>query len=418
MSPVTLPSTEWRLIKSDSSEETDFLDATVVKAFNRFANRATAIIMDIDGTKALTYVKGYLVQIDAHPGGTADWEALIGGFVVDTIRHTDTLEIHILSHDFWLRKRSVFKNYTSKTISYILDDLIDDLTPLDWDAGLVSILNDLTVTRTWKGEKLDVVIRELANLSGDEEFGALSNRKFFFRQQQTETADRDFNDGEYSEAEWPERKQDEANKVSIYYGQPGSTGIVTVQDLAKQAELQALIGASDPVVIEMVANYPEVDNEDAARAKGYALLASKNLPLIGKLNSWNGYEITPGEVTHVEDPDSDIDGSFRIASIEYSYLNAETLVQVVEDYEGVLDTLVRMNEEVVRIDMKAADITATVVETVSISQPYKLAVTVKAYKQTVPDTMFIFGEQKGGLGDPAVGGGYLGDSRGNKTVIL
>lgn len=415
---VTLPSTEWRLIKADTTEEEDFLDATVVKAFNRFANRATAIIMDIDGTKALTYVKGYLVEIQAHPGGTADWETLIGGFVVDIIRHTDTLEIHILSHDFWLRKRSVFKSYTNQYISYILQDLIDDLTPLDWDAGLVSILNDQQITRTWKGEKLDVVIKELSTLSGNEEYGALSNRKFFFREQETVAADRNFDDGEYSEAEWPERKQEEANKVTIYYGQTGSTGIVTVQDLAKQAELQALIGASSPVVIEMVANYPEVDNEDAARAKGQALLDAKNLPLIGRLFSWDGYELTPGETTSVVDPDSDIDDSFRIASLEYSYLNAETIVTVVEDYEGVLDTLVRVNEEVVRIDMKEADITATVVETISIDQPYGIAVTVKAYKQTVPDTMFIYGEQKGGLGDPAVGGGYLGDSRGSREELL
>lgn len=415
---VTLPSTEWRLIKADTTEEEDFLDATVVKAFNRFANRATAIIMDIDGTKALTYVKGYLVEIQAHPGGTADWNALIGGFVVDTIRHTDTLEIHILSHDFWLRKRSVFKSYTNQYISYILQDLIDDLTPLDWDAGLVSILNDQQITRTWKGEKLDVVIKELSTLSGNEEYGAQSDRKFFFREQETVAASRNFDDGEYSDAEWPERKQEEANKVTIYYGQTGSTGIVTVQDLAKQAELQALIGASNPVVIEIVANYPEVDNEDAARAKGHALLEAKNIPLIGRLFSWDGYEITPGETTAVVDPDSDINDSFRIASLEYSYLNAETIVTVVEDYEGVLDTLVRVNEEVVRIDMKEADITATVVETISISQPYKMAVTVKAYKMLVPDDMFIFGEQKGGFGDPDIGGGLLGDSRGDKTVIL
>ncbi len=415
---ITLGRTTWRLIKAATSEEEDFNDAVVIKAFNRFANQAKAIILDPDGDKKLTYTKGYLVEVQAHPEGTSPWYTLIGGFVVDTIQRDNELEISILSHDFWLRKRAVFKSYTNEYISDILENLIDDLTPLVWDAGLVTVLNDIQITRTWKGETLDVVIGELANMSGEEEFGAQSDLKFYFNERDTVEADRNFTDGEFYHSEFPEHKQDEANKVTVYYGEGGSTGIVSVQDLVAQQELADKIGASKPVVIEIEANHPEIDNEDAARRKGNSLLALKQYPLIGLLHSWDGFELTPGEVTAVEDVDKNIDGSFRIAQLKYAYLEGTTEVTVAENYDGVIDTLVGLSKEVVRIDMKQADITATKVETVDIPQPYKYAVTVKAYKQTVPDTMFIFGERKGGFGDPAVGGGELGDDRGPMEELL
>ncbi|RLG72446.1 MAG: hypothetical protein DRO11_02175, partial [Methanobacteriota archaeon] len=187
---ITLGRTTWRLIKAATSEEEDFNDAVVIKAFNRFANQAKAIILDPDGDKKLTYTKGYLVEVQAHPEGTSPWYTLIGGFVVDTIQRDNELEISILSHDFWLRKRAVFKSYTNEYISDILENLIDDLTPLVWDAGLVTVLNDIQITRTWKGETLDVVIGELANMSGEEEFGAQSDLKFYFNERDTVEADR------------------------------------------------------------------------------------------------------------------------------------------------------------------------------------------------------------------------------------
>ena len=413
------PLERWRMLKNDGiTEEEDMIDAVIFDNFNRFARRGTVVLLDPDGIKHLTYKKGYLVTVQVHPEGMGEWHNLIGGFVMDLVRKTSTTELSLLSHDLWIKKRDVFKTYTAKSVSYILEDLITDLTPLIWDSGLVDVLNDIDVTRTWKGERLDEVINELSSISANEEFGATDDRKFFFRPREIVTAAQDFLDGDYIEAEFPQKERQELNKVTVYYGESPNQARVSVQNLDKQQELADEIGATSPVVLEATKHFPEIDNEDAARLKAQRILENSENPLIGELSTWGGFELKPGQVTYIEAPDEDVSASFRISELQYMYLKGETILRVIENYVGVLDTLVNMSDDIVRVDMRDTDVSVPATETISLEQPYKIVQTVRAWKMTVPDTMFILGELKGNLGDPGVGGGLLGDDRGNKEEIV
>ena len=375
-------------------------------------------MIDTDGSKSLIYTKGYLVYLQVSPKGDPSWRNELGGFVVDVTQEGDYCILEVVSHDFWLRNREVFKSYTGQTVSSILQDLVTDLTPLIWDSALVSVLNDETITQTWKGERLDVVIAELAKISGDEEYGATDDRKFFFRQRETTRSPRDFTDGEYTVANFPHKQKDEPNKVTVYYGEPPNTGIVSVQDLAAQQALADRIGASEPVVLEASRNYPEVDNEDAARRKAYALLDGKAALLIGTIETWDGYDVDPGMITLVEVPESGINTDFRVAEIKYMILANKTIIKVAENSEGVIDKLIELSTETVRIDLKQADLAGTKVEVVDLQQGIGIEGTVKIWKMMMGANGLIWGETYKGWGDPDIGGGYWGDQRGNKVQVV
>ena len=399
-------------------EDTDLDDAMVIDAFNRFARQANIRLLDPSGTKHVLYPKGTLVTIQVTPKGESTPIPLLGGFVISTRRERDVTVLDILSHDFWLRRRQILRSYASKTISYILQDLITDYTPLIWDPSLVDVQNDVTITREWKGERLDEVILELSAQSEQEEYGATDARKFFFRPRSVTTAPRNFVDGEYIDAVFPREQASEANKVTVYYGVGGSAASVSVQDLVAQQALADAIGASSPVVLEVTRAYPEIDNEDAARNKARRILDERAGILIGTLLSWSAFDVNPGDVTYVEVPDEDVDGSYRIAELQYTMMKGLTRIRVAENVEGVADALVRISEEVTRVDLRDAVLTGIPTEVIEIPQAYRVEPTVYVFSFTVPDDAFIWGEYKGGWGDPDIGGGLLGDQRGPKVQVL
>jgi len=409
--------TTWKMLRG-VTEETELYDAMVVDAFNRFARRSRVVLNDPDGTKKLLYPKGTLVTLQVEEKGTTGFVTQFGGFVIDITLEQDTTILDCLSHDFWLRKREVFKTYTSQTLSYILNDLITSLTPIIWDAGLVDVLDDITITRTWKGEKLDEVIREISTMSTKEEFGATDDRKFFFRPREDSTSPRDFTDGEWATARFPEEAKEEVNKVTVYYGEPPNTASVSVQDLIAQQDLADKIGSSSPVVLEANKAHPEIDNEDAARLKARAVLDAREPILIGELNTWGAFDVSPGDVTHVEVPDEDVDGFFRVAELQYNLLANNTVVRVAENREGVIDSLLHMSEEITRVDMKTADLLGTRTEVIEIPTIIELEISLKVYTMIVSNDAFIFGERFGGFGEPDIGGGLLGDQRGPKAQVI
>lgn len=413
--PTYEPMERWRMLKNDGvTEEIEFFDATLVTTFNRFARRGIIVLMDLDGTAYLTYKKGYLITIQVHPEGDGIFHDIFGGFVMDVVRKTSTTELSVLSHDLWLKKRDVFRSYTNKKVSSILLDLITTYTPLIWNTGLVNVLNDVEVTRKWNGERLDEVINELSSISSKEEFGATNDMEFFFRPREIVACPQDFYDGDYIEAEFPQHQRQEINRATVYYGRGSSKKSVTVQSLDKQQELADEIGSAKPVVMEVTKHFPEITTEEAAILKAQNYIGSSENPLMGKIRGWGTYDILPGQVTFVEAPDEDVAGNFRISSIEYQYLTGEMILSVIENYVGVLDSLVNMTEDIVRVDMRDIDVEAPATNAISLWQPYKIIQTLRAWKMTVPPTMFIAGERYGNVGDPGVGGGLVGDNRGNK----
>lgn len=412
-------SVEWRMLREpDSTYDSGLLDCRIKDAYNRFAREATAILDDPDGTKRTLYPKATPVQFEFKRDIDSSYTTRFGGFVFGDKTDRDTLELDILAHDLWLRKREIFASYTDTAISAILKDLIETYTPLTWDASLVNVENDISITRQWKGEVLSEVIGELSSRSGDEEFGGHDDAKFFFRQPETNTSPRHFEAGDYYEADFDESGAAEVNKVLLYYGEGSNTAGIAVQDRESQRQLQTDLNAPRPVVIEKTANYPEIANEDTAEAKARAILNGNTSIRTGNLRTWEAFSTRPGDIARTVVPDQNVDGDYRVAAIEYQWANDETNVTLAKNSEGVIDVLSSLSETVTRIDAKQADSDATVNEVVDLLAEIVVDTEIEVYTRSVPDDQFLFGDWKGGLGDPDKGGGKLGDQRGDATKVV
>ncbi len=418
--PAPPGTVEWRLLRvSDGVYDPDLLDVSVTDAFNRFARQATVTLDDPDGDKPKTYRRPTQVDLEVRWGGVdAAFVRRFGGFVVNPKSESEQTELEVLSHDFWLRKRQVFQSYTDTAISDILNDLVVELTPLDWAPGNVTVVNDDQIDRDWKGERLDEVVSELASISADEEFGANDAGEFFFRPKETDAAPRNFTPGSYADADFEEDAKREVNEVTVYYGEGNDTGAVSVQDLASQKELADELGRPRPVVVGVTKAFPEITTEEAAERKARKLLDDRSVVQTGTLSTWEAFDVDPGDVTRVVVPEQAVDRDFRVAEISYAWTDDETELKLAENTDGVLDTLVSLSNEVSRLDSRAADESATITEFVDLAQAVGVEFELAAYKRTVPDDQLLFGATRGGWGDPAVGGGRWGDRRGSRQEIV
>ena len=420
----------WKVINGTTGlEDPDVYDLQVVDAVNRFARQAKVTLIDYDGTKHLEYPQATPITIQVKPKGATDYFTRWGGFVADVERKDRTTTLILYSFDLWLRRRDVLRNFEDMLISDILEDLITTLTPLDWDPAKVNVQNDITISRRWKGERLDSVIDDLANASAKENWGADDTGTFFFRPRTDVAAPVEFVEGRYDHIEFDEDTRQEVNQVKVFYGQPPNTGSIVEFDGERQQELSDILNRPRPVVVEINTAFPEITfdpaisgskqaAEDAARRKARAILDGKTGILKGDLITWGAFDAFAGNIVFVSAPRQDVQTDFRIAELEYNYLSGETRIKIAENTEGVIDMLVAMSQEVTRIDLRAADPDTIPTQYVTAKNPVGFEVKLKVWKQTVPDDMFIWGESFGGWGDPVVGGGNWGDSRDPPELIL
>lgn len=418
IAPLSLPvqrgGSVWRLYDpAAGTYEEAMIDCTVQDAYSRFARKATVTLSDPDGTLAAAYPRKTPLQLYAAETEIATPALRFGGYVDDVKTDAGTTVLELLSYDFWLRARKVYSVVTSESVSAVLQSLIEYYTPLEWDAALVSVTNDQTITRTWKGDALDAVLAELSSMSAGEEWGATDDGKFYFRPQATSHSPRDFVEGEWSSADFEEDSRAEVNKVTIYYGET-STGAVSLQDRVSQKLLQERFGSPRPVVIEAVKSYPEIATEDAARAKAAQILADRQVIRTGTLETWGALAVRPGDVCRVVVEDQQVDGDYRVAQIEYSWSEERTMVTLAENSDGVVDVLVELSDEVSRIDARAADTDASVLEVIQIDEPITIEVEIAVYTREVPEDAFLLGANRAGLG----AAGKLGDQRGDRVRVI
>ena len=328
----------------------------------------------------------------------------------------------MLSHDFWLRKRQVFRSYEAVPISDVLEELIIDLTPLDWipgeeGEGSVNVQNDQEITRRWRGERLDEVLADLAAQSANEEFGANDEGEFFFRPRNERSSPRDFEAGEYATAAFEEDGKQEVNEVTLYYGEGDDAGAVSVQDRESQWDIARELDRPRPVVVGMTKSFPEIDSELAAERKARQLLAERSVVQTGSVTTWEAFGVQPGDLTSVEVPEQGIDREFRVAEVTYRWADDETEIQLAENTGGVVDTLVEMSNEISRLDVRAANLDADIKRFLDFERVLDVGVELEVYRREVPDDQLLFGTPKGGWGDPDGGGGYWGDRRGEREIV-
>jgi len=407
---------QWRLKRvTDGHLETGLFGGTLVDAYNRFARTAT-VEFSADGGDARSRYPPF-TPVELEVDGGSGWQRQFGGFVAQPQTEDGTVVLDVLAHDLWLRRREVYEAYSSVTVDAIIQDLVTNYTPLVWDASLVEVVENATVSREWKGERVANILEELTRISGGEQFGATDDAEFFFQPAGTTSSPRDFTPGGYFSADFEEDGTDEVNKVTVYYGEGSSTGAVSVQDRASQTALQDELGTPRPVVIEETASHPEISSESAAERKARAILNGGTTIRTGEVEAWDALAVEPGDVARVRVPDQDVDGDYAVAELAYDLGGGPADVQLAQNKEGVTDVLVDLSSEVSRVDAKSADASVSPLEVIALGQDVVVETEVEVFTQSVPEDQFSFGSFHGGFGHPDVGGGRLGNQRGDKTKV-
>lgn len=415
-------STTWRLRRlpdsSDEETEDELVDVDpCTDAYNRFARSATVVIDDPDGERIEKYPKATPIALDAKRDIDDDFVApRLGGFVSKQSTDEQSLELEVLSFDHWLRRRKPTVSYTDELISGILEHLIKNFTPLEWDPDLVDVGNDEEITREWRGETVDEIVSQLADRSAGENYGATNDGAFYFEEAETEKAPRSFTDaGDYYEADFDDDIKEEVNRAVVHYeDEDGEKATVAVQDRASQKELQEEINAASPVVIELEKEHPEISTSENAEKRARKYLGERTSIRTGTITTWEGFDLKPGQVTAVEIPEQDVDDEYVIAEVEYTWLGDETTLELAQNSEGVTDVLVGLSDEMDRVDVKNVDPDAPVDEHFDTSSGGTFDVTGDVSTNVFGDATHTFGVNADEYG---IGTAKAGISFVEKTVV-
>jgi len=349
---------QYRVRDPDTDEVFDNLTrAQVDDAVNRFARSATLDFID-RGSDLLDEFGDYrLVDVDLLPLGSDTWQRRFSGFVVEQDYDQSTTSVDLLSHDHWLKRRKVDREFEDMDASDIVIEVVEDFSPLSVDPADVAFVDEPTgVTERYKGVTPSEIIATLTESSANEQFGATNDLEFFLREFDAGEADLELTPGRYRSTEWEDDNRAQINQVRLKYGEDGNEEVV-VSDKAAQKELGESIGSEQGVILEESKTFEGIPEGErsTARAKAEAILERGEPIAIGEIETFNVGQVRPGQVVFVEDPDAGIAGDFRIADVQLDSTGLDTLL-VAENREGVIDKLADLSEEQDRIEARQGEL--------------------------------------------------------------
>lgn len=405
--------TEWSIYREVAAvwtEETSLIDCFVIDSIDRYARSAMVTIMADNSRDLLADYPTYTVIRIYYDDGAGDVLRMVG-FVSSIESGKTSAKIEILGGDYWLRAREVFVTYTAQTKSYILQDLIENFTPIEWDASLVDVTNDDAITREWRGVRVDEIISEISGLSANEMFGCDDDFKFFFSPRDLTPGPQPFTDRNMLEATRLNNENTGVDRVTVYYN---GTGAVSVENREVTAANQGTAGTDSPIVRTATYEHPEIGTEAIAFEKAnYYLKAKPPLDLIEILTL--GFpEIVPGMVMNITSTDINVSAEdFVVSEISFDSNSQETRMKMIENSDGVIDALTMLSTEKTRVDMKSMSASIVATESVVIDAPVNVKITAVEIYQANNDTgYFRFGAFGDGIGGAETGGkigsGFLG----------
>lgn len=391
---------EWRAVRQASGTvDSDLYAIEPLRlAFNRWASSVTALFDDTDGTKIDDYPRGQRVEFDYSTDGGSSWTTRTAGIVQNRTQKTDGgiphLQVDLVSYDHLLRRREVFKTYTSASISTILEDLITNFTSITWNAVNVTIQNDATITREFKGTRVDEAISELAATSANEEFGVNLSLEFFFEQQNT-TAAPALTDGEIADHDLPTKGKQAVNQFRLFYGASGSESSVLVEDREAQRELKQQLGAPRRVVISDYDTMPEISTEDRAKAVATQRLDDRSELQTGTVKAFRRLDTDPGDVISLTISDAGIDGEdYRVAQVDHQWNTTE--LTIAENAPNIDDLLVGLSDSLSNVRARDADPSASFTRFLSLESGVEASVSATVIQRTHAAGAFTAGFADGG----------------------
>ena len=332
-------------------------DTQIEDAVNRFARSASASFVDRGSDLLEEFTDYTLVDIDLKPVGADTYTRRFSGFVVEQDYDRSETAIDLLSHDHWLKRRKVDREFMDMDASDIVIEVVEDFTPLTVDPADVEFVDEPTgITERYKGVTPAEIVAGLTESSANEQFGATNDREFFLREFDAGQASVEFTPGRYLDTDWEDDNRSQINQVRVKYGEDGNEEVV-VSDKAAQSDLGESIGSESGVILEKSKTFEGIPagERSTARAKAEAILERGEPIAIGTIETFNVGELRPGEVVSVEDPDAGIDGEFRVADVQLNSTGTDTVL-VAENREGVIDKLADLSEEQDRIEAREGEL--------------------------------------------------------------
>jgi len=352
--------TDWTITR-DGTTESELFDIQLTDTLNPFGDLLTFFVDDTGGTKFEQYSRGTAVDASVTPAGKSSIDKF-SGYVIESREAdrsgADVLEVEAYSYGQFLRRDQVNQDLSGQLISDALERIIKDETPVAWNASKVAVGDDKPVTRTFEGETVETAIRDLSFMSENEEFGVDDDLEFFFREREPGTISRGIDNTEWTSYDIPELGKDVVNEVEVWYNDGNDS--VVVDNPQDKLELQDALGLPDPGRQRDEINRPQITDRADAEAEGRSYLRFRQETLTGTVTTFGLFEASPGDTIDITITPRGIDDEFRVAGVEYRWLEDETILTIVENRETTnAELLFRLNETVDRVEMESADRTAS-----------------------------------------------------------
>jgi len=348
---------EWTLTRDQSVVEENLYDIQYVDSANTFGDYLIAKIDDINGTKFDEYPRGTRVDASVTPTDSTTAIDKFSGYVVERREvdqgGADALEIEAYTFDQFLRNNTVSTDLSGQTIDTALQTIVENDTPVSFDANKITVGDNQELTRSFRGVKVEEALIDLAFKSESEDFGVDANLDFFFRPEETEHIDRGVDDTNWFNYDIPERGKEAINEVEVWYD--GGDESVIVDNGQDKLDLQESLGLNAPGTQRAEITRERIIDLGDAEDEGRKYLQLRNSTLTGEITTFGLYNAEPGDTINVSISTRGIDTEFRIAEVDYRWADDQTILTIVEKRGDNDDVLLRLTDAVDRVEMREAN---------------------------------------------------------------
>lgn len=346
--------------------------------------------------------------------GTGTIDGKFTGYVVEPRESeqsgADVLEVEAYSFDQFLRRNTVSEDQTGNLISEALQSIAENDTPVTYNAANIEVGDDQELTRSYRGEPVENVLRDLAFKSNNEEFGVDDNLEFFFRPRETTHIDRGIDDTQWFNYDIPELGKETINEVEVWFDD-GEESVI-VDDGTDKLDLQDSLDLPEPGTQRAELQRPLITDINDAEDIGRKYLAFRNSTLSGTVTTFGLYDAEPGDTIDVTIAPRGIDEEFVIASTEFRWGRDETILTIVERRGDVDDILTEINDSVQRQEMSGANRDAPKNRITTTNATGIVSITADADGNTPDADRFVNG------GRNAVRDTWTGDSPPDITTLV
>ena len=354
--------TEWRIEVNDGEElltqDDGLYNVEVVDNLNPFGGYATAWFDDLDGDLFDLLPRATKVSFQYDSDETNGFEQRFVGFVVNAAENDDDgaeqLEVEAYTFDQFLRGDEVSNDQTGNTVFEALEDVITtDVPPVEWNPANVEVVDDVELTQSFQGDKVEDFLFALRKKSGGELPAVNEDLEFEWGPVERERTRRDIDNSEWIDHDIGEESGETKNQVTVVYNDGDSA--IGVDESGDQLEIQDNLGAVGPGQEGETITRPEITNIEDAIDAGEQFLERREATITGTVTTFDLVDATPGQVIGVEIDPRGIDEEFRIAENKINWIGETNELTLVAKKGADDDILIEQSKTLKRVENRPRD---------------------------------------------------------------